>query len=81
MLGDDEIEALISEKIHALTGKKIASPHDELVDSGMLTSITMAELAVELEKAFFISLSFMEVCKENFASVATIKNLVMKKIR
>ena len=81
MLSDSEIEALISKKVNALTGKKIASPHDELVASGILTSITMAELAVELEKTFFISLTFMEVCKENFASVATLKTLVLKKLR
>jgi len=75
-----EIESTISQKILALTGKRISSANEELVESGILTSITLAELAVEIEKVFSISFSFMEVSKEYFASVTVIKNLVCQKL-
>jgi len=78
-LSEEKIEQIISQKIFELTHKKISSPDEELVDSGILTSITLAELAVALEKELAISVSFMEINKENFKSVAAIKNLMLKK--
>ncbi len=75
-----EIEKIISEKIFALTRKKISSPQEELIESGTLSSITMAELAVELEKTFSVSLNFMEVGKENFRSVDSLKRLLLQKL-
>lgn len=75
-----EIEKTISEKIFGLTYKKVSSEREELIDSGILTSITIAELAVELERAFSVSFSFMEVSKENFRSVYMIKRLVSQKL-
>jgi acyl carrier protein len=77
---EEKISEIISEKIFELTYKKISSTNEELVDKGILTSITMVELAVELEKAFSVSISFMEVTKENFNSVIAIKNLIQKTI-
>jgi len=79
-LTEAEIEKIISEKIFGLTLKKISSANEELIDSGTLSSITMVELAVELEKAFSISLSFMEVSKENFRNVAALKRLLLQKL-
>jgi acyl carrier protein len=75
---DEKITAIISDKLFELTYKKVSSADEELVDKGILTSITMVELAVELEKMFSISISFMEVNKENFNSVNTIKKLIQK---
>ena len=74
-----EIEKIISEKIFALTYKKVSSADEELIESGILTSITVAELAVEVEKTFSVSVSFMEVNKENFGSVNAVKKLIRKK--
>jgi acyl carrier protein len=79
MLNVTEIQELVSKKIFSLTGKKNLSAHEELVASGILTSITIAELAVELEKVFELSFSFMEVSKENFSSVEAISRLIQKK--
>jgi acyl carrier protein len=76
---EEKIEQLISEKIFELTYKKISSPNEELVDSGILSSITLVELAVALEKELAISISFMEINKENFKTVNAIKNLILKK--
>ncbi|HXU27964.1 MAG TPA: phosphopantetheine-binding protein [Bacteroidia bacterium] len=76
---DEKIEQLISDKIFELTYKKISFTNEELVDSGILSSVSIAELAVELEKEFGLSISFMEVTKENFKTVNAIKTLLLKK--
>ncbi len=78
-LSEEKIEQIISQKIFELTYKKISSPDEELVNSGILTSITLAELAVALERELAISISFMEINKENFRSVNAIKNLILIK--
>ena len=75
---EEKITQIISEKIFELTYKKISSINEELVDSGILSSITIADLAVALEKEFSAPISFMEVTKENFKSVNAIKNLLLK---
>jgi acyl carrier protein len=75
---EEKITAIILEEIFKLTYKKVFSADEELVDKGILTSITVVELAVELEKAFSISISFMEINKENFNSLNAIKKLVQK---
>ena len=75
----EEIERIIAEKIFELTHKKNLLTNEELIESGILSSVTVAELAVELEKEFAINISFMEVNKENFKSVSAIKNLLLKK--
>jgi len=77
---ESEIEKLISENIFALTYRKISSPQEELIETGILNSITLAELAVELEKTFSVSLSFMDINRENFCSSEKIKNLIQKKL-
>ncbi len=75
---EEKISKIISGKIFELTFKKISSTDEELVDKGILTSITIVELAVGLEKTLSISISFMEINKENFNSVNAIKKLIQK---
>ena len=75
---EEKIISVISEKIFELTYKKVSSVDEELVDSGILTSITMVELAVVLEKALAVSISFMEINKENFKSVTAINKLIQR---
>lgn len=74
-----EIEQIISKKIVELTYKKISSLDEELIDSGILTSITLAELAVALEKELAVNISFMEINAANFKSVNAIRNLILQK--
>ena len=77
---EDEIACTISNKISELTHKKNSSPDDKLIDNGILTSISIIELAVELEKAFSISFSFMEINKTNFSTPASIQTLIKQKL-
>jgi acyl carrier protein len=75
---EEKITEIISEKIFELTYKKISSVDEELIDKGILTSITIAELAVELERVFSVSISFMEINAANFKSVNTLNRLIQK---
>jgi acyl carrier protein len=77
---EEEITSTIKKLIFGLTYKNISSENEVLVDSGILSSITITELAVELEKSFSVSISFMEINKENFNTLADIKNLIVKKL-
>ena len=77
-LSDEKIAELISGKVFELTYKRVSSADEELVEKGVLTSITMVELAVALERELAISISFMEINKDNFKSVNTIKDLLQK---
>jgi len=77
---EEEIAATITKLIFGLTYKTISSENEALVDSGILSSITIAELAVELEKTFSVSISFMEINKENFNTLSSIKKLIKNKL-
>jgi acyl carrier protein len=77
-LSEEKIEQIITAKIFELTYKKISSVNEDLIESGILGSIIIAELAVALEKEFALSFNFMEINRDNFKSVAAIKNLILK---
>lgn len=76
----EEIKDFISESIFRLTLKRVPDPAGELVKNGVLNSITLAELAVELEKKFGISFSFMEVNADNFRNQNSILQMVLQKL-
>ena len=80
LFSEEEIASTIKKLIFGLTYKNISSENETLVESGILSSITITELAVELEKSFSVSISFMEINKENFNTLANIKNLILKKL-
>ncbi|MGZ3902839.1 MAG: phosphopantetheine-binding protein [Bacteroidia bacterium] len=77
---EEEITATITKLIYGLTHKKISSETEELVESGILNSITITELAVEMEKSFSVSISFMEITKDNFKDTGSIKKLIISKL-
>jgi acyl carrier protein len=77
-LPEEKIATIISDKLFELTYKKVSSADEELVYKGILTSITMVELAIELERAFSVSISFMDINTANFKSVNAIKELIKK---
>ena len=77
---EEKIASIISEKIAGLTHKKNVLPDEKLIESGILNSITIIELATELEKTFSVSFSFMEISKVNFSSPNTIQSILVTKL-
>jgi acyl carrier protein len=50
----------------------------DFVEDGMLDSFDIAALVVELDETYGISIDGIDIVPENFASLGTIKNLLVK---
>ena len=72
------LSALVNSLIFEITCKKIHSELEELIESGILNSINLAELAVALEKKTGHPIPFIEIKKENFKTVHAICNLLTR---
>ncbi|MCI0664375.1 MAG: acyl carrier protein [Acidobacteria bacterium] len=68
----DQITHLLSEKVHI----KPPSLEADLLESGLLDSLTLVELMSSLEEQFGIRISFDEIEIENFRSVKNIAEFV-----
>lgn len=68
----DRITKLFSEKVHI----EAPSPDTDLMETGLLDSLTLVELIVGLEEEFGIKIPFDEVDLENFRSVSRIAEFV-----
>lgn len=79
-LSRTDIQKIILDKITGLTHKKDLASETELIESGILTSITIAELAVEVERACGVRFGFAEVSREHFSTPSTICTLVEQKL-
>ena len=68
----DRITRLLSERIHI----EVPSADTDLMESGLLDSLTLVELMTSLEEEFGISISFDEIELDNFRSVERIAQFV-----
>ena len=50
----------------------------DFVEDGMLDSFDIAALVAELDKAYAISIDGVDIVPENFATLESIKNLLVK---
>jgi acyl carrier protein len=63
---------ILSEKIHV----EVPSVETDLMESGLLDSLTLVELMASLEEKFGISISFDDIELDNFRSVDRIAEFV-----
>jgi acyl carrier protein len=68
----DQITHLLSEKVHI----EPPSLEADLLESGLLDSLTLVELMSNLEEQFGIHISFDEIEIDNFRSVKNIAEFV-----
>src|SRR5262245_39227660 len=68
----DQITHLLSEKVHI----EAQSVEMDLMESGLLDSLTLVELMASLEEQFGIHISFDEIEIDNFRSVKRITEFV-----
>jgi D-alanine--poly(phosphoribitol) ligase subunit 2 len=54
----------------------VSSVHDDLIESGLLDSLKIVELLVELESRFVVKIPFEDLELDSFRSVASIARLV-----
>jgi len=72
------MEEYLIKKIEAIAFTKIKAD-EQLWASGILDSINIIELAVELENELKIQIPFDEIIIENFQTVASLAEYVRKK--
>ncbi len=70
----DRINKLLSEKIHV----EAPSAETDLMESGLLDSLSLVELMAGLEEEFGVKISFDEIELDNFRSVARIAEFVSR---
>jgi acyl carrier protein len=71
-VSNDRIIHLLSEKVHVET----PSADTDLMESGLLDSLTLVELMSSLEEQFGINISFDEIEIDNFRSARRIAEFV-----
>ena len=71
-----DLNEIIIEKIKEIAFKKVTADVD-LFETGILSSILVVDLAVELENELTISIPFTEITVDNFRTVEKI-NLYLK---
>ena len=68
----NNIMRILSEKIHV----EVPSVETDLMESGLLDSLSLVELMASLEEKFGISISFDDIELDNFRSVDRIAEFV-----
>ena len=76
-VSNDRIIHLLSERVHV----EAPSPDTDLMESGLLDSLTLVELMSSLEEQFGINISFDEVEIDNFRSARRIAEFVNQRSR
>lgn len=72
------MEDYLIKKIEAISFSKVTND-EPLWNSGILDSINVIELAVELENELNIQIPFDEIILDNFQSVTSLANYIKKK--
>jgi acyl carrier protein len=74
-VSNDRIIHLLSERIHV----EAPSADTDLMESGLLDSLTLVELMSSLEEQFGINISFDEIQIDNFRSARRIAEFVNRR--
>jgi acyl carrier protein len=74
-----ETLTVIKDKIREVAFKKV-SDSDELIKSGILSSILVVDLATMLEEEFNITIPFTEITPDNFGTAELIKKYIDTKV-
>ena len=73
------MEVFLIEKIEEIAFAKVKLD-ESLWSSGVLDSITIVELAVEIEAEYKIDIPFEQIKEENFETVNLLINFINKKV-
>jgi len=76
-MSNNDLITFLKKKIEEIAFAKV-SESDELLDSGILDSVNVVELSVEIENALKIKIPFEDINRENFNSVNSISDYIAK---
>lgn len=72
------MEDFLIDKVEEISFERV-EVNDSLWQEGVLDSITIVELAVEIENEFNIEIPFDEIIEDNFETVALIMEFIKSK--
>lgn len=72
------MQEIITEKIKEISFKKVTADQ-ELIKSGILSSILVVDLATALEEEFNVQIPFNEITVENFSTALLIEDFIKSK--
>jgi len=70
-----QVVSLFAEKLNL----DVASAETDLIETGLLDSLALVELLVQLEESFDVSISTDDLELENFRSITSIAGFVMQR--
>ena len=76
MPNSTELEEKIAEVLQEQFLVRSASPEDDLVDSGVVDSLTLIQLLVQLEQQFAVTIPLTEIEIEDIRSVRSLARLI-----
>jgi acyl carrier protein len=76
MTDDTALHTEIASLLFHNLSVEVSSVHDDLIESGLLDSLKIVELLVELESRFVLKIPFEDLELDSFRSVASIACLI-----
>lgn len=74
------IQDRLVEFLQSVTGQQEINVTTELINSGVLDSLTMMDLLVFVESEFQLRLDFQDITPELFENAGTIAELIVKRL-
>lgn len=74
------IQDRLVEFLQSVTGQQEINGTTELINSGVLDSLTMMDLLVFVESEFQLRLDFQDITPELFENAGTIAELIVKRL-
>ena len=72
------LEDFLKQEIKNIAFKTVTN-NDSLIQSGLLSSITMVDLAVSIEEKYNIKIPFNDISKDNFDTIELIMQFLKAK--
>lgn len=76
MTDDTALQTEIASLLFHNLNVEVSSVHDDLIENGLLDSLKIVELLMELESRFVLKIPFEDLELESFRSVASIARLI-----
>ncbi|MFK7777421.1 MAG: acyl carrier protein [Gimesia sp.] len=77
---NSSIQHRLVEFLQSVTGQQNLTATTDLIDSGLLDSLTMMDLLVFVESEFQLRLDFQDITPEFFKNSSTITELIISRL-
>lgn len=77
-MDDRELESKVKQIVEDSLGQTVEDPETDLVDTGLINSLAIMNIAVGLEDVFGYETDVSDIVKDNFRSISSITEMVRK---